>query len=422
MKKLKRERYLRRIRPWYDQTDIIKVVTGVRRSGKSVLMEQAFEELIERGVDRKRIAYLNLDSRKYHKIEKPDELEAAIDQILPADGEGRFLFIDEVQNVDGFEKLINSYRDDGVSVFITGSNSYLLSGELVTKLTGRYIEFEILPFSFSEMLEYKAVNGQTSDRDADFQDYLRMGGFPGRFSRDVPASQATYIRSVVSEIIEKDVKKRNRVKRIELFEKILQYLLAMPCATISSGSICRYLRNEHIETKEATVNRYIGLVLSSKLVSKCTRTDIVGNKALKTLYKTYVADPALHTMYPEPRSDIRIGMLIENVVYNELVSRGYSVTVGKFGKLEVDFVVKDWQGTAYVQVTYVMADDATVERELRPLLEMKEAGPKYLISMDPVTTDRHGVRHLHLVRDFLLKDDFRTSFRGARTVVTLFER
>ena len=407
MKDLSREKYLSRIRPFYGDADVIKVITGVRRCGKSTVMRQIVQELLDSGVEPSMIAYLDLDSKRYRKVSNAEELEAEIDLLIPSEGPGRYLFVDEVQNAEGFESVINAYRNDGVSVFITGSNSYLLSGELVTKLTGRYMEFDVFPFSLSEVRDYKLLNGLGFDPNRDFQDYLVNGGFPKRFSYPDPEQQADYVGAVVREVVEKDIRKRRKFRNVQTFEKVLEYLLSTPSVTVSSTSIADFMRSEKVKVLPSTVNRYLDMIFASRLLSKCSRVDVVGRKALKTLYKSYVSDPALHAYAAGPRTGLRIGMMLENVVYNELVSRGYDVSVGKFGDREVDFVVTRGLKKAFVQVTYVMESPETEEREEAPLLALRDASPKYIITMDPVTIGRNGIVRLNLVNDFLLGDGFR---------------
>ena len=407
MEELHREKYLSRIRPFYDDTEVIKVITGVRRCGKSTVMRQIAKELLDSGVEQSSIAFLDLDSKRYRKVSTADELEAEIDALIPSEGQGRYVLVDEVQNVEGFESVVNAYRNDGASVFITGSNSYLLSGELATKLTGRYMEFDVFPFSLSEVRDYKLLNGIDFDPNRDFQDYLVNGGFPRRFSYSDWDQQADYVRAVVGEVVDKDIRKRNKVRNLQTFERILEYLLSTPSATVSSTSIADFMKSEHVRILPSTVNRYLDMIFASRLISKCGRVDIVGRKALKTLYKSYVADPALHSYAAGPRTGLRIGMMLENVVYNELVSRGYEVAVGKFGSREVDFVVTKGLRKAFVQVTYVMESPETEDREEAPLLTLRDASPKYIISMDPVTIARNGIVRLNLVDDFLLGDGFR---------------
>ena len=407
MKELKRDRYLSRIRPFYDDKDVIKVLTGVRRCGKSTIMKQIVEEIQATVQDNRAIVYVDLDSKKNLKIRTRDSLEKLIDSEFDDYNGDRYLFVDEIQNVKGFEPLINAYRNDGVSVFITGSNSYLLSGELVTKLTGRYVEFRIFTFSLSEVRDFCRENGIDFNPSDAFQDYLINGGYPKSFSYSDPESRNFYIRSVIEETIKKDILKNRKVRNKSLLNKILDYILSTPGAEISSTSIADFLRSEKIKTTPNTVNRYLDMIYASKLADRCMRFDIYGKKSMKTHYKSYVADISLHTSYPIRRHDLRMGHVIENIVFNELNARGYDVQVGKLKRTEVDFVVSDGSGTAYVQVTYLMPSTETEDREERPLLRIADNYPKYIISMDPIAIERKGIRRLRLVDDFLLGDGFK---------------
>ncbi len=403
LRDLPREKYLSRIRPFYHDRGMIKVITGVRRSGKSTIMTQIADEL---GSDPEAaVVYIDLDSMEFMDVDSPRALREAIDRRLPSGGR-RYLLIDEVQNVEGFEKLLNAYRGDGVSVFVTGSNSYLLSGELVTKLTGRYLEFDVYPFSLSEVRDFKLLNGLDFDASREFRDYLVKGGFPGRFAYGDDGEQERYVSSLVGEIVAKDILRRNRVRNRATFERVLRYLTSTPSATISSTSISDYLRGQRIHVKPDTVNRYLELMFDSRLVCRCLRYDLRGRRSLATLYKSYLVDPALHSYYPSRRDVIRMGALVENIVHTELVSRGYDVSVGKLDGREVDFVVSKGDRKAYVQVAYAMESPETVEREVAPLLRIRDLHPKYIISTDPVAGDLLGVRHLNLVTDFLLGDGF----------------
>ncbi len=406
MNYLRREKYLSRIRPFIHDEGLIKVLTGVRRCGKSTVLEQIRDEILSEGVTKENVIHLNLDRKLYRKIKTADQLEQAIDSLMPDTDEKKYLFIDEVQNVDGFEELINAYREDGVSVFITGSNSYLLSGEMVTKLTGRYVEFKILTFTLSEIREYMEINGIEFDSVKGFNDYLRFGGYPKRFDYYDADSSMLYVRSVIEESVSKDILMKKKVRNRTTLEKVMRYLFSSPSATISSTSIADYMKKEHTKVQYQTVLRYLDLIASSKLACKCERYDIIGKKTMKTLYKSYVADPAIHSLYPGDRQNIRLGAMIENIVYNELISRGYDVYVGKFKKMEVDFVVKNDARLAYVQVAYLMPDEKTINREKRPLISIRDAFPKYIITMDPITVDMDGIRVLNLVNDFLLGDKF----------------
>ncbi|MBR7124506.1 MAG: ATP-binding protein [Candidatus Methanomethylophilaceae archaeon] len=406
MKELVRERYLSKIRPFYHDDGMIKVMTGVRRCGKSTIMSQIMNELITEGVEPSSIVYLDLDSKRYRRIKELDKLEQIIDELVGDSGALSYLFIDEVQNVNGFESLVNAYRNDGVSVFITGSNSYLLSGDLVTKLTGRYIEFRIMTFSFSEVREFHMINDLPFDRHSEFNNYLKYGGYPKMFEYTNIEEKLLYLRSVIAETIGKDILQSRKVRNRALLNKVLNYLISSPAIEVSSPSIVRYLRSDGIKTLPNTINGYLELIFSSKVAIKCERYDIHGKKSLKTLYKSYLADPSIHSSYPSSRNNLMIGHLIENIVFNEFLSRGYDVSVGKLSGGEIDFVVSHGDRTAYVQVAYLMPNDETIKREFEPLLRIRSGFPKYVISMDPVKMDRDGVRMLNLLDDFLLGDGF----------------
>lgn len=404
---LVREKYLSRIRPFYHDRDMIKVISGVRRCGKSTLMRQIMDELRDLGVSDSDLVYIDLDSKENFSVDTPEELESKIDSMMPHNQSRAYLFLDEIQNVDGFEPLVNAYCNDGVSVFIAGSNSYLLSGELVTKLTGRYIEFNIGTFSFSEVRDYFTVNGIEFDRYRELERYLQYGGYPKRFSYSNRDSQAIYIKNIVDETVEKDIFLHRKIKDRNQLRKVLDYVLSTPGAELSSTSISNHLRSEHIDILPSTVNRYLDVIFSAKLAMKCQRFDINGKKSMKTLYKSYVSDLALHTMYPDHRNNLRKGALIENLVFNELVSRGFGVSLGKLRDSEVDFVVRWEDKIAYVQVTYMMESDETRNRETAPLLKIRDAYPKYIISMDSIRGNIDGIKVLHLIDDFLLGDGFR---------------
>lgn len=403
MKELKRVRYLEMIRPFYNDGGMIKVLIGLRRCGKSTIMKQISEEIREQTPDAN-IIYLDLDEDVYRNVSTPDQLDAEIKKnIAPG---SNFLFIDEVQNVDGFEKVVESYRKKNISTFLTGSNSYLLSGELTTKLTGRYFEFRILPFSFSEVEEYRRTNNIDVDPQKDFNDYLIYGGLPKRFDYPDASSQQKYVFSVIEETKKKDILKRSKVRDMALLDRMIAFVASIPSQEISSNSIKKYIAKEGIRTKQTTVSNYLDKIFSSNIASKCQRYDVVGKKALKTLYKSYLSDLAIHTFISGKKDRLDFGMLIENIVYNELISRGYTVLVGKKGKYEIDFVISDGLKKAYIQVAYLIPEQEVLDREERPLLSLKDNYPKYIVSMDPITMSDNGIIRLNLIDDFLLGDRF----------------
>ncbi len=401
-----REKYLSMIRPFYHEAGLIKVLTGVRRCGKSTLMQQISDELSKSGVCSGNMVFIDLDSKKYHNVRSVKELESIIDSLFKESEEQKYLFIDEIQNVKGFERLINAYRNDGISVFITGSNSYLLSGELITKLTGRYLEFRICPFSFSEVRDYMILNGSDFSPQDSFRDYIINGGYPMRFQFKGEEEQNAYVKGAVGETITKDILLSRKVRNRALLSKIMDFIAMNPSSTISSTSLTKYLRSEGINTKASTINNYLDLIFSSNVSSKCNRFDIIGKRALKTLYKSYLCDTSIHFHYPVLRQSFEMGHILENIVYNELISRGYDVFIGKMRDREVDFIVTRNHSLAYIQVAYLIPDEKTMERETAPLIDIKDNYPKYLISMDPIDIDILGIKKLNLVDDFLLGEKF----------------
>jgi len=398
---MKREKYLKKIRPFYHD-DLIKVITGIRRCGKSNLLLQIKEELIQSGVDNKQIIFIDLDSIIYKNCKTANQLEVEIDKLYKDHDKKTYLFIDEIQNIKNYEEIVNAYRTSyGTSIFITGSNSYLLSGELVTKLTGRYIEFPILPFSFSEAKDYLEQNNMGNHLD--IENYILYGGLPKRFDYINEEQIFNYIKEITNQIITKDILIRARINNVSLFKKIIDYVCNNPATTFSSISITRYLKNEHINTKISTIKKYIDFIVNSKIINRCERYDIKGKKILNFEEKYYLSDLAFKTVLGRSNK-ISYSLSLENIVYNELISRGYDVYVGKFYNKEVDFVVKKNKEIAYIQVTYLMNDDDTIIREFTPLESIRDNYPKYVISLDPINMSNNGIKHLHLINGFLLSE------------------
>lgn len=395
-----RESYLRRIRPFYLDTDIIKVLTGVRRCGKSCVMQMVAEELERQGVHADHIVHLPLDRRAFRKVRTADQLDALIESSSPSEGV-TYLFIDEVQNVDGFEGVLNAWREEGThSIFVTGSNSYLLSGELATKLTGRYLEFEVFTLSFAEYEGMKRFYGKDidEDRSAEFERYLLEGGFPRAVRYDSMADKRAYLRGVVEEIFEKDIRRKAQVRNRSVFDRVQSYLINNFGATTSLKGIAEYLRNvEGIAIKEETVHRYVELLLEAKVLNKCPRFDMKSRRTLAREEKYYLSDLGF---YFALNTDNRIayGPALENVVYLYACSAGYSVSVGRIGRLECDFIVcDDGMNYAYVQVSYTIADRRTEDREYASLERARGGYPRFLLTCDRLLQKRSGVIHENLV-------------------------
>ena len=397
----KREKYLKRIRPFYNDDDIIKVITGVRRCGKSSLMETIRDELLEAGVSRKNIIYLDLDKRGYRKIKTADQLEELIDSKITADGR-KYLFIDEIQNVEGFEELINGYRTDGgFSIFITGSNSYLLSGELVTKLTGRYLEFELFTLSFDEYEEMKVFYGKTVDSSInnELNSYIVESGFPRTIQIDTLEAKRTYVAGVIKEIFEKDIRRRVKIKDTASFELVKQFVINNFGATMSIKSLTEALvKNGHSITR-ATVTKYIKALTDAKVLYECNRFDMKSKKSLSGEKKYYLADLGF---YYAQNTDNRInfGPVLENIVFIYARSLNYAVSVGRIGKLECDFIMRSPQHKySYVQVAYtILSSRETEDREYRSLESIKDNYDKYVATMDTLIQERNGIRHINLAK------------------------
>ena len=404
MIKLQRTRYLSQIEPFIHDVGMIKVLTGMMGCGKSTILHQIMISLQSKpGAS---VAYLELDDDVYRDISTADQLRKAIEECFKDNDGKRYLFIDEIQNVEGFEKVVETYRIKDVSVFIAGSNSDLLSDKISTKLTGRYIEFRIMPFSFSEVEEYRKLNGIPVDISSDFKDYLIYGGLPKRF--DYPsAAQEKYVLTVLGRIKKKDIMAKSGIKNETLLNVLISFLASTPGQKVSYDSITEFLKKNGLKVKRDTVKKYLDLIFSSNIASKCKRYDVVGKKTLNTVYKSYLTDLALHTFISGKKDRLDFGMLIENMIYNELISRGYMVTVGKKGGKEIDFVVTDGMRKAYIQAVYLMPTKDVVDREEGPLLAMKDGFPKYIVSMDPITVSDNGIIRLNLVEDFLLGDGFK---------------
>jgi hypothetical protein len=398
----KREQYLQKIRGFYHDCQIIKVLIGVRRCGKSSLMALIADELKEGGVRPDNIIFLDLDKRGYRKIKTADQLDALIESVVANAGDGiKYLFIDEIQNVNGFEEVINGWRsEDNFSIFITGSNSYLLSGELATKLTGRYLEFEIFTLSFAEYLSMKAFYGQTiSNNDlAELQQYIMDGGFPGAFQYPNAEDKRTYVMGIIDEIFEKDIKKRVQIRNRSNFDRVITYVINNFGAMTSLSNIKTALEEDGVAIARETLNAYIQVLLDAKILYECARFDLKSKKSLMGDRKYYLADSSF---YFATNTDNRInyGPVLENMVYLYAKSQGYQISVGRIGKLECDFFLRGRnQNYAYVQVAYTILESVkTEDREYRSLEAIRDNYPKYVLTADYILQNRNGIKHCNLL-------------------------
>ena len=403
-----RENYLKKIRGFYQSDDLIKVITGVRRCGKSCLMQIIADELRKAGVPEQNIIYLDLDSRPFRGIRTQDSLEALIAERESAEGL-KYLFVDEVQNVTGFEEVMNGFRSEGGwSIFITGSNSYLLSGELVTKLTGRYLEFEMFPLTFEEYESMKRFYHKEilPNPAAELNRYILEGGFPRVLFFDDMADKRRYVQGVVEEIFEKDIRKRVKIRNRENFETVRRFIINNFGAITSLNSLCEELRKNGVAINTNTVSRYIKALTDAKILYECPRFDMKSKRSLKGEKKYYIADLSF---YFADNTDNRInyGPVLENLVYVYARSHDYAVSVGRIGKLECDFILRNAEAAdyAYVQVAYTIAESqSTEEREYRALEAIQDNYPKYIMTTDYLLQKRNGIHHVNIV-DFMSRGE-----------------
>ena len=400
MKLFVRENYLSKIRGFYHAEDIIKVITGVRRCGKSSLMSTIADELILSGIPEENIIIIDLDKRGYKNIKTAESLENLIENKGSAKGT-KYLFIDEIQNVEGFEEVINGFRTDGGwSIFITGSNSYLLSGELVTKLTGRYLEFEMFPLSFEEYESMKVFYKKDIDPNpmVELNDYILEGGFPRALFFDDLQDKRRYVQGVVQEIFEKDIWKRLKIRNKEMFEIVRRYIINNFGATTSLNNICEAIRKNGTSITAATVSRYVKALVDAKILYECPRFDMKSKRSLNGEKKYYLSD--LSFFFSENTDNrINYGPVLENIIYVYAKSLDYSVSVGRIGQLECDFILRGSDMKySYVQVAYTIAESkATEDREYRPLESVTDNYPKYVVTTDYLLQNRSGIVHANLI-------------------------
>ena len=361
-------------------------------------MASIAEDLQKGGVPAANVIFINLDKRGFRSVRTADQLDALIEEQAKADGT-KYLFIDEVQNVQNFEEVINAYREDEeFSIFITGSNSYLLSGELATKLTGRYLEFELFTLSFDEYLGMKEFLGKEilPDLTAEFDRYIAEGGFPKalEFEGD---DKRTYVQGIITEIFEKDIKRRAKITKKSVFEAVQRYVINNFGSLVSLQNILDDLKKHGCSVKRETLDRYIRILEEAKIIYPCRRFDLKSRKSIAGERKYYLADPSFYFALNTDKR-IHYGPVLENVVYTYARSKGYSISVGRIGKLECDFIVERTDtGYAYIQVSMtIMASADTEEREYRPLEMIRDNYPKYLLTRNDLIQNRNGIKHANM--------------------------
>lgn len=395
-----REKYLSKIRPFYEQ-DLIKVIMGIRRCGKSVLLLQIIGELKEKGIKEEQIIYINFENEEYNYIKNDVDLHNYIKEKI-VNKEKYYLFFDEIQNVKEWEKAINSFKaTKNVSIFITGSNSDLLSGELATHLAGRYVSFKMYPLTFSEVCELKNLKDEKEIEDA-FNDYITWGGMPQRFMLTDEMQTKTYLTDLYDSIVLKDIIARFGIKDLDLFNRMVEYIVTTPSQNFSADSLSNYFANkDNREVSKATLYNYLEYMSKAMLINKADRYDIRGKRILNGKYKYYLTDLGLGQVKNVGKRP-QLGAYLENIVYNELISRGYDVKVGNLEKAEIDFIATNFKEKIYFQVAYILADENVVEREFGAYKEIKDNYPKYVLTMDKYDFSQEGIIHKNVI-DWLLE-------------------
>ncbi len=397
--------YVERIMKYVD-TPFIKILTGIRRSGKSTILKMIIEKLqLERGVSEERIVSCRFDSMEYEDMTRGQMFEMLKSRIMP-DGK-TYLFLDEVQEISGWEKVVNSLASDyDVDIYVTGSNSRMMSSEISTYLTGRYVSFRIYTLSFEEYLSFKSQYGNVGDPKAEFVNYVKLGGFPATHLQEYSQDEVyTIVRDIYNSTVFSDIVKRNQIRKIDQLERVVKYVFNNLGNTFSAKSISDYLKSENRKIDNETVYDYLEKLEKAYLIHRCSRYDLQGREILKTQEKFYLGDVSLRYSVLG-YSDDSVASSLENVVYLELCRRGYTVYTGKLAESEIDFVAEKQGKKLYIQVTQEIRSDKTEQREYGKLLGIKDNYPKYVLRTDPFTGGNvDGVKTMHIA-DFLLSKEY----------------
>ena len=400
---IKREMYMKRIRPFIG-TELIKVMTGIRRCGKSVMLDLIKEELAESGISSSQFISINFENLNFSHLQNAKALHDEITKRAAEINGKVYLFFDEIQEVKNWEKCINSLRVSlDCDIYITGSNAKLLSGELSTYLGGRFVEFIIYPFSFAEFLELYRPIAPDEPIQKCFQKYLLSGGMPYLANiryEDTPSK--LYLHDLFNSVQLKDIVKRNKIRDVDLLERIITYVIANVGTTFSATSLAKFLKNEKRTVAPETILNYIKYCCDAYLFYLVKREDLQGKKILASNEKYYIADHGIReAVFGGNMRDINL--ILENIVFLELLRRDYKVTVGRSGEKEIDFVCDKSGEKLYVQVAYLLASDETVQREFGAYDNIRDNYPKYVVSLDEFDMSRNGIKHRN-IRDFLLAE------------------
>jgi len=404
---IKRDIYLKQIHPYIDKP-LIKVITGIRRSGKSVILKLLKEDLLERGISESQIIYLNFESLEFTDINSAEKLYSYVKEGIIKNNRS-YILLDEIQEVNSWEKAVNSFLTDfDVDIYITGSNSRLLSSELATYLTGRYVEIHLYPLSFSEFLQFKTARTGISEFNVktEFETFLRMGGFPVLHIAEYPMESAyKIVFDIYSSAILRDTIQRNKIRDVELLERVVKFVFDNVGNKFSAKNVSDYFKSQQRRIDLNTVYNYLNALENAFIIDRIPRYDLAGKEILKTYEKYFTGDQGIIYSVMGYK-DRMISGVLENIVMLELKRRGFKVFTGKWGEREVDFVAEKNENKIYVQVVYKMTEQTTIDREFKPLLEIKDNHPKYVVTMDDFWKDNiEGVKHV-CIADFLLMENW----------------
>lgn len=399
-----RENYVKKIMAFTD-TPFVKVLTGVRRCGKSTIMQMIMDELRKKGITEERIVSYRFDSMEYEGMTAKQLYEMLKTKL--SDTEKTYVFLDEVQEITSWEKTVNSINTDfDVDIYVTGSNSRMMSSEISTYLTGRYVSFRIFTLSFEEYLTFKKQYGKAEDIHKELVNYIKYGGFPAIHLQEYPLDNAyTIVRDIYNSTIFSDIVKRNQVRKIDQLERVVKFVFDNVGKTFSAKSISDYLKSEHRTIDNETVYNYLEKLENAYILHRCSRYDVQGKELLKTQEKFYLADSSFKYSVLG-YNDQSVAAMLENVVYLELIRRGYEVCIGKTPHGEIDFIATRQNDKLYIQITKEIRSDKTEKREYDRLLEIKDNYPKYLLRTDDFAGGNYqGIKTMH-VADFLLSNEY----------------
>lgn len=400
---IKRKFYLEKIVKLIDTEDI-KVITGVRRCGKTVLLKQIIDELENRGIASENIIYMSFESSKYKNIRNDNDLDEFIFSKTNNLNGKIYLLFDEIQKVKNWEVSLNSYRVDlECDIYITGSNSQLLSGELATLISGRYISINMLPFSFKELIQYYDEMHKNIDEIKLFEQYLSYGGFPGLLNYENEEKEK-YLYDLYSTIVLNDILYKNKVKDLDLLERLMEFMISNIGKLFSANSISKYIKNENRKTTPHTIINYMDYARNAFIFYQIKRENIKQKRKLLISDKYYLVDSGFYFIF-NGSTQRNWGQLLENIVFLELIRQGYSITIGKIQDLEVDFVCRKANQIKYIQVSQSILDENTRKREFKSLEKISDSYPKYVISMDSFDFSANGIIHLNII-DFLKSENF----------------